>query len=165
MPNPVERRAVEFRATAAGVIEGVVIPYGRATRIGGAFDETFEPGSVRFENPIANRQHDRARPLARLGHGLALADGADALRASITLPDTAEGRDTRTLIESGVLTGLSAEFRAVREDWPAPDSRVIREAVLTGLAIVDDPAHESALIAEVRARLEAPATRKRRIWL
>ena len=157
-----ERRAVEFRATAAGTIEGTLIPYGVASRIGGAFDELFEPGSVRFAAPLVNVQHDRARPLARLGHGLTLTDSATALRAKIVLPDTTEGRDTRALIESGVLIGLSAEFRTVREDWPAPDRRVIHEAELRGLAVVDDPAHQSALIEEVRARLEAPAPAKRR---
>ena len=152
----IERRAVEFRATAAGTIEGTLIPYGVASRIGGVFDEVFEPGSVRFAAPLVNVQHDRTRPLARLGHGLILTDSATALRAKIVLPDTTDGRDTRALIESGVLRGLSAEFCAVREDWPAPDRRVIHEAELRGLAVVDDPGHQSALIAEVRARLEAP---------
>ena len=159
--SAIERRAVEFRATAAGVIEGRLIPYGTASRIGGVFDEVFEPGSVRFDRVMANVQHDRGRPLARLGHGLTLTDSATELRARIELPDTAEGRDTRTLVEAGVLTGMSAEFRAVREDWPAPNRRVIREAELRGLAIVDDPAHESALIAEVRARMAAPVKRRR----
>ena len=113
---------------------------------------------------LCNIQHDRTRPLARLGHGLTLTDSRTELRARIELPDTVEGRDTRILVEAGVLTGLSAEFRAVREDWPAPDRRVIHEAELRGLAIVDDPAHQSALIAEVRARMSAPA-RRRRFWL
>ena len=161
-----ERRAVEFRASAAGVIEGVLIPYGTASRIGGVFDEVFEAGSMRFARVMANVQHDRARPLARLGYGLALMDSAAELRARIELPDTTEGRDTRALVEAGVLTGLSAEFRAVREDWPAPDRRVIHEAELRGLAVVDDPAHQSALIAEVRARLEGAApAKRRRLWL
>ena len=64
-----------------------------------------------------------------------------------------------------MLTGLSAEFRAVREDWPAPDRRVIHEAELRGLAVVDDPAHQSALIAEVRARMSAAPGPRRRYWL
>ena len=164
----IERRYVELRATAPGVIEGTVVPYGVASRIGGVFDEVFEPGAMRFDRGVlANMQHDRARPLARLGHGLTLTDSAAELRARIELPDTTEGRDTRALIEAGVLTGLSAEFRAVREDWPAPDRRVILEAELRGLAVVDDPAHEGALIEEVRARLAAPQPTKlrRRLWL
>ena len=162
----IERRAFEFRASESGAVEGVLIPYGTASRIGGVFDEIFEPGSVRFDRPIVNVQHDRSRPLARLGHGLILTDSSESLRARIELPDTVDGRDVRTLIQTGVLSGLSAEFRAVREEWPAPDRRVIQEARLTGLAVVDDPGHETALIAEVRARLDELAKPPPRpIWL
>ena len=163
----IERRAVEFRQTAPGIIEGIVIPYGSGSTIAGLFSETFEPGSVRYGSVIANRQHDRARPLARLGFGLALEDAPGALRARIELPDTAEGRDTRALVETGVLRGLSAEFQAVREDWPSPTERVIREAELHGIAVVDDPAHSGAVIDEVRARLAAGSRpwRARRVWL
>ena len=155
----IERRAVEFRATDAGVIEGVLIAYGVASRIGGVFDETFAPGSVRvLPGALANRQHDRARPLARLGHGLVITDNGVEMRATITLPDTTEARDVRALVDAAVLRGMSAEFVATDQDWPAPDQRIIKAAELRGLAIVDDPAHESALISEVRARLEAIPT-------
>ena len=163
--DKLERRAVEFRATSAGVIEGTLVPYGVVSRIGGVFEEVFEPGSMRFDRVLANRQHDRARPLARLGHGLTLTDSRTELRARIELPDTTEGRDTRALIEAGVLRGLSAEFRSVREEWPAPDRRVIYEAELRGLAVVDDPAHQSALIAEVRARMASAPGPLRRYYL
>ena len=88
---------------------------------------------------IANRQHDRGKPLARLGMGLELEDSATELRAKITLPDTLDGRDVRVLVETGVLRGLSAEFLTVRESWPAPDQRVIEEAQLTAIGVVDDP--------------------------
>ena len=152
----IERRAVEFRATAAGTIEGTLISYGVPSLIGGAFTETFAPASVRvLPGALANRQHDRSRPLARLGNGLTITDDGREVRAAITLPDTTEARDVRALVEAGVLRGLSAEFFATDEDWPAPDQRTIKAAELRGLAIVDDPAHESALISEVRARLDA----------
>ncbi len=156
----IERRAVEFRATAAGMIEGTLITYGVPSRIGGVFSETFQAGSVRvLPGALANRQHDRARPLARLGQGLTITDDGREIRASITLPDTSEARDVRALVDAGVLRGLSAEFFATDEDWPAPDQRMIKAAELRGLAVVDDPGHESSLISEVRARLDAtPAT-------
>ena len=126
--DKIERRAIEFRQTAPGIIEGTVIPYDSKSTIAGLFSETFEPGSIRYGSVLVNRQHDRARPLARLGFGLTLEDAPEALRARIELPDTVEGRDTRALIEAGVLRGLSAEFRAVREDWPSPTERIIAEA-------------------------------------
>ena len=164
----IERRAVEFRATAAGTIEGTLIAYGVPSRIGGVFSETFQTGSVRvLPGALANRQHDRARPLARLGQGLTITDDGREVRASITLPDTTEARDTRALVDAGVLRGMSAEFVATDEDWPQVDQRMIKSAELRGLAIVDDPAHESALISEVRARMDAiPATYQGpTIWL
>ena len=164
----VERRAFEIRATSAGALAGVVIPYGVPSKIGGAFSETFEAGSIRYgDRVMANRQHDRSKPLARIGHGLKLDNGAEALRAEIILPDTMDGRDVRALVDAGVLTGMSAEFLAIREEWPKPDERRILEAELRGLAVVDDPAHESALIAEVRARIAtgtAPERHAREIW-
>ena len=162
-----ERRAVAFRQAGPGVLEGVLVPYGVRAAIAGVFGETFQPGALRWSGSVlANVQHDRARPLARLGHGLALEDGADALRATVTLPETTEGRDTRALVEAGVLTGFSAEFRAVREEWPSETERIVHDAELLGLAVVDDPAHETALIAEIRAKLDAAAPKpRRRVWL
>ena len=148
------------------MIEGVLIPYATPSRIGGVFNEEFAPGSIRvMPGLIVNRQHDRARPLARLGHGLTITDTGAEVRALLTLPDTSEARDVKALVQAGVLTGFSAEFRASAEDWPAADRRVIRDAVLTGLAVVDDPAHESALIAEVRARMTTTTYRGPGIWL
>ena len=161
-----ERRAVEFRATDAGVIEGILIPYNTPSRIGGVFNEEFAAGSVRvMPGLLANRQHDRSRPLARLGHGLAITDTGVEVRAALTLPDTAEARDVQALVKAGVLTGFSAEFRAIAEDWPAVDRRVIRDAELMGLAVVDNPAHESALIAEVRAKMTVRTYMGPTIWL
>ena len=158
-----ERRAVAFRQAGPGQIEGTLIPYGAASSIGGVFSETFRAGSLTWPaGVLANVQHDRGRPLARLGHGLELSDGPTELRATLTLPDTTEGRDTRVLIESGVLRGFSAEFRATQDEWTTPTERIIHRAELHGLAVVDDPGHESALIAEVRARIAAATEREGR---
>ena len=161
-----ERRAFEFRQTDSGALAGIVIPYGAPSRIAGVFTEEFRPGSMRYADGgvLVNRQHDRAKPLARLGHGLTLTDGPDALRATLTLPDTADGRDVRELVKAGVLTGFSAEFQSVAEDWPAPDTRIVTDATLHAIGVVDDPAHESALIAEVRARLKHSETLNNWRW-
>ena len=149
-----ERRAFEFSQTAAGTLEGIIVPYGVPSRIAGVFSEEFRAGAMRYgDGVLVNRQHDRAKPLARLGYGLALTDGADALRARLTLPDTVDGRDVRELVKAGVLRGFSAEFRAIAEDWPSPETRIITEAELGGIAVVDDPAHEGSIIEEVRARI------------
>lgn len=154
-----ERRSFELRAADDGTLSGVVIPYDTPTGVAG-FREQFAAGSVRFGDVILNRQHQRGVALARTGGGgLVLADSAAALRATINMPDTQDARDVLTLVRSSVLRGLSAEFRAIREEW-AGNLRTIREAVLFGVAIVDEPAYAGATLAEVRenaAHVEPPA--------
>lgn len=157
-----ERRAFEFRASDDGsTITGIAIPYGEPARIGD-FTEIFVPGSVTFADVIANRQHDRQKPLARTGAGLVLTDATDALRARIELPDTTDGRDVRELVRTGVLRGLSAEFRAIEETWEG-DTRTIRAATLTGLAVVDRPAYGGASITEAREALEYLTERRQAV--
>ena len=157
MVNP-ERRQIEFELRADDGkrprVEGTLIRYGERAAIGGGFSESFAAGALSWdaESICANVQHDRGRPLARLGHGLNLRDTATQLDASIELPDTADGRDVETLIRSGVLRGLSVEFLPTREDWEG-DARTIRAAKLTGLAVVDDPAYGGSLVSMRAARM------------
>ena len=169
----VERRfaAFEFRAAAAdggpGTLSGVAMPYGREASLPGGLRERFDPGAfgdVAAADVLANWQHERQSPLGRTGPGggLVLEDGPEALRASLTLPPTAAGRDVAELARRRVLRGFSVEFVA-REDAVLAGVRVVRRADLVGLAIVDRPAYPDAL-ASLRARIEGAAPR-RRIWL
>ena len=157
---PVERRAFAFSETAPGVLEGVLVPYGVPIRVGVAFDEVFEPGSLMANGLLVNVRQPvpdpRGRPLARPGKGLVLRDGPDGLRATVTLPDTIDGRRVRSRVEAGELTAFSAAFQAIGEEWPAPDRRIVRRARLVGLSLVDRPEHESPLIEEVRVRPGEP---------
>ena len=95
-----------------------------------------------------------------------LADGPGGLRATVTLPDTSAGRRVRARVEAGELAAFSAAFQALEEERPASDRRIVRRAQLVGLALADRPEHETPLIEEVRARLEAgePAPFRRRRW-
>ncbi len=150
---PVERRAFAFDVTAPGVLEGLLVPYGVPVRIGGAFDEIFEPGSVMANNGLlVNVLDDWESPLARSGKGLELEDRPGGLRVVLTLPDTIDGRRVRARVEAGGLTAFSAAFQALEEDWPAADRRLVRRARLVGLALVERPEHETPLAGEVRGR-------------
>ena len=86
------------------------------------------------------------------GLGLRVTDSASELRARIELPDTQDGKDVRELVRLGVLRGLSAEFRTVRDQWQGSE-RTIHEAQLVGLAVVDQPAYLGAGI-EAREAVE-----------
>ena len=163
--GPEERRAFAFDVTAPGVLECLLVPYGVPTRIGGAFDEVFEPGSVLANNGLlVNVLDDWESPLARSGQGLELADDPGGLRATVTLPDTIDGRRVRARVEAGELTAFSAAFQALEEDWPAADRRTVSRARLVGLALVDRPEHETPLIEEGRGRLEAGEPAPFRRW-
>ena len=74
------------------------------------------------------------------------------------LPDTTAGRDAAAEIRSGLLPGLSVEFRATRERM-AGGVRRIRSALLTGAGLVDSPSYSGSTV-EVRQR-----ERRRRLWL
>ncbi len=180
---PVERRACAFAVTAPGVLEGVLVPYGVPIRIAGAldprepapsargpgqaspdpedqgFEEVFEPGSLTVNGLLVNVPQPvpdpRGRPLARPGKGLELDDGPDAMRATLTLPDTIDGRRVRARVEAGELTAFSAAFQALEEEWPATNRRIVRRALLVGLALADRPEHESPLVDGVCVQPEA----------
>ena len=173
-----ELRSFEFRSISTGIIEGVVIPYGQRAAVGG-FTEEFTAGSIRFQDVIVNLQHDRRRPLARTQGGLLLIDSPEELRAKITLSDTADGRDVRTLIKDKVLRGLSAEFVTVEDEWRGSHRRIL-SATLSGIGIVDTGAYAGATLQEVResvggnpdlecylkeSKPKEKDTQRRRIWL
>ena len=154
--GPPERRAFAFGVTSPGVIEGVLIPYGVPISIGGVFEEIWEPHCLLLNNLQVNIRHDWRRPFSEFGKGLRARDGEDAMRMVLTLRDTPEARRARSLVEAGALTAFSSEVRVLREEWPAPDRRIVRQALLTGLALVDRPEHKSPLIEEgFVPRLEA----------
>ena len=150
--NQTETRYSELRA-ADGRLSGTVISYSDTASVGGQL-ERFVPGAfgdVASADVILNRQHDRRTPLARTGAGLTLTDGPESLRMAAQLPETADARDTLQLVSAGVLRGLSVEFRAIRETFEN-GVRVIHEALLTGLGVVDRPAYAQSIV-EARAEI------------
>ena len=153
--GPPERRAFAFSVTSPGVIEGMLIPYGVPIPIGGVFEEIWEPHCLLLNNIQVNIQHERHRPIGAFGRGLRTKRGADAMQVVLTLRDTPEARRARALLKTGAPSAFSSELCVLDEEWPAPDRRIVRQALLTGLALVDHPEHESSLIEEVRTRLEA----------
>ena len=168
MSERTERRYVELRQAEGRVIEGVAVRYGDVAVIGAAFRERIEAGAfgrVADADVILNAQHDRTTPLARTGGGgLSFADSAESLSLRADLPETRAADDVLALVRSGVLRGLSIEFRAVAERIEA-GVRVIERAVLRGVAVVDTPAYPASEVEARMAMLPRPAPARRRLWL
>ena len=141
--GPPERRAFRFSTPSPGVLEGVLIPYGVPIRIGGAFEEVWEPHCLLLNHIQVNVRHDWRRPFSEFGKGLQTRDGDDAMRAILTFRDTPEARRARSLVEAGALTAFSAEVRVPDEEWAVPDRRIVHQALVTGLALVERPEHEA----------------------
>ena len=97
--GPNDRHAVDVRRTASD----------RA--------ELFERGSIDLDaitasgGIVINRQHTRGAPITRVVPELR----GDELVIDTLLPDTQAGRDAAVEIRSGLMCGLSVEFRALKQ--------------------------------------------------
>ena len=147
--------AIDVRAADGGQIEGIVMPYGREANIAGVFRESVDAGAFgQINDVILNLMHDRREPLARTeGGGLTLADGAEVLSLRADIPEYRA--DVRDQVKRRILRGFSVEMEVKAEDWPAPDKRIIRSAVLWGIGLVDRPAYDEATAAIAKRAKEA----------
>lgn len=128
-----------LQEVAGRTLSGPLITYAETARWGG-IRERVQPGALDVRpGLLLTRQHDRAIPLARLGAGLELSDGPEAMRVRAVLPATPAADAVLADVRAGLLTGLSAEYTPTAERMEG-DVRVVTAARLTGLSVVDDPA-------------------------
>ncbi len=131
MNAPIEHRSfdVEMRA---GRVAGIAMTYGDIAELGRGVVESFIPGSLRPESVKVN-----------VAHGPEIVSDApevrdDGKRVEISFPATER---VKQLVRDGY-NRMSIEFRAVRESFDAINfRRTIREAVLSGVALVERPAY------------------------
>ena len=123
--------------------------------------ERFEPGSLRTADAVhLDLNHDPERAIAWLpGGGLTLDNGKDAMTLRAELPPIPAADRALDEIRTGKVTGLSVEFRAMRERRDG-DLRVIEEAVLSGVGIVRTPSYQQS---KVEARRRSGRTMRARI--
>ena len=149
MPE-VERRAALGEIRVEGRrLSGVVIRYGEVSP---SHRERFEPGSIRMADVVhLDLGHDRERVIAYMPNGgLELAGGDDAIELAAELPPIPAADRALEEIRAGKTTGLSVEFRAIKETR-AGGVRVIEEAILSGVGLVAQPSYTGSRI-EARAR-------------
>ena len=183
MPQ-LETRAFELRQQGARTLTGIAMRYGNVANmlLGGERFESGAFGNVEAADVILNFQHERPRPLARTGGGgLTLLNDQRRLLMRAELPNTTDADDALELVKTKVLRGFSIEFFA-REEHFEGRVRVVTQADLVGLALVDRPAYSDStpalralgLVSEEEARQlfeqsqgarpPEPQKRRRRIW-
>ena len=149
--KPVETRADGGKTT----VSGYAAVFGEEAEIGewftevvarGAFTKTLLTADVR-----AYFAHDTGRVLGRVSAGtLRLKEDDKGLAVEIDLPDTSDGRDVRTLIDRGDITGMSFGFFVYRQEWDetvSPPKRTILEVELREVSIVSEPAYDGTSVA------------------
>ena len=148
MDDKLEYRFQAFEVRQEGdraIVQGAAMPYRSKAVIAGIFTETIEPGAFagRMNDVVVNYMHQREAPIARThGGGLTLTDTAERLTARVEIPSYRE--DIIDQVKRKILRGFSVEMYVQDEDWPEADQRVIKQAQLVGLALVDTPAYGEA---------------------
>lgn len=151
-------------------LSGTVVKYGdvATVKVGGiVVRERIEPGAF---GPVSDMdltaviQHERSRPVGRLGYGLTLTDTATEMRADLRLPDTTDGRDTYTNFKEGIIRGISPEFLPVKS---AVQNGVLvrQQAKLLRIGLVDKGAYPDSKLVEARAaEIEALTPKPQRFF-
>ena len=81
-------------------------------------------------------------------------DQSLGLRMEAKITQTSDGDTAMRMIKDGILQGLSVEFRAIVEDWQDGGRlRIVKRALLSGVALVDRPAYPRSSIDRRRAIL------------
>ena len=105
--------------------------------------EMFLPGSVSWpsDGVVLRRQHNRSEPILKFVP--VEADGQ--LTVDALIPETRAGADALAEVKSGLLSGLSVEFKSIKEDVVG-GVRKISDAVLVGAGLVDSPSYSQAVV-------------------
>ena len=145
------RCKVELREDATlaspGRLTGTLLTYGeRASDRPELFERgAFDMAAITASGGIViNRQHTRGAPIMRVTPELR----GDALVIDQPLPDTQAGRDAAVEIRSGLMRGLSVEFKALKARM-VNGVRRIASATLVAGGLVDDASYAGSTV-EVR---------------
>jgi len=146
--SELETRAadLEFReAEEEGFLEGIAVPYGEVTTIGGKFQERFEPGSVEPEGTVWLFR-DHKSPIGEVIETEHRAEGF-WIRAKVALSDLAV--ETREMLRNGALRSLSVGFIPM-ETREEDGVRVVLKARLREVSVVHRPAYQGANVLSFR---------------
>ena len=144
----IEYRYCEIRSEPTErAIRGTVVRYGDRASIAGVFTEEVRAGALTIlDGVILNHQHDRSKPLVRLGDGLEIRDDSASCSFRAALPNTPSPTPPSSWSRPDFFAGEHRNARSarvlVRDRVPPPDSL----ADLVGLALVDRPAYPASSV-------------------
>ncbi len=130
-------------------LTGVVMPY---DTVSPSHSERFAPGSIRLGEVVhLDIGHDPLKTAAwHPGGGLELRNDRAALTMTADIPPIPAGDAALEMVRAGRATGLSVEFHALKEN-EQNGIRIIEQALLSGIGIVDSPSYDGARV-EARRR-------------
>jgi HK97 family phage prohead protease len=153
-----------------GVLAGYAAMYGKPSvplpftevLAPGAFRSTLEQVKAGQHDVLAFTEHDRRNLLGRVSAGnLKLSEDTRGLRFTLELPNTQLGRDTRELVQRGILKGMSFSFSVVKDSWGKGEGghgrRTVHDLVLYEVSMVGSPAYPSTSVVASRF-LPGPTT-------
>lgn len=148
----IEYRAVEGVGTAitGNKLAGYAARFGVPAELG-EYEEVIQRGafkaSLKSKTPVPLLVgHDQARAIARSPRTMRLSEDGEGLYFDAELPDTQEARDLRTLIDGGVLDGMSFGFLTTKESWHGV-RRTLHEVRLVEISVVAVPAYPDTSVA------------------
>ena len=156
--SPIELRAEESgrvgsSSSGPGLVVGTAIRY---NEIAPKIKERIEAGAfgdIGASRPVFSYlQHQRSQLLGKTGANLVLRDSDDRLDFELALPDTQLGRDTATMVRSGILAAASIGFMPTSETRDAMGNYIVKRADLIEVSLVDSGAYPSAKSSLSRSR-------------
>jgi HK97 family phage prohead protease len=142
------READDSNPDVAASFDGVAMPYGEETRIGG-IRESFAPDSIDPASLVG-------MPITwRHGEPVGVITGAEnregALRITGDVSATAQGRDAATLLRTKAVKGLSVGFDSITQKWNRTRDAVTHtKANVFEVALTHMPAYANAGVSAVR---------------
>ena len=150
MDAPAEYRYIELRTEGERMVSGTVIRFGDEANIEGVFRERISRNALRADDTILNLQHDRSKPLARLGGGLRFVEMDDRMELRAEVVSTPTGDEALALIQAGIIRGISVEMHVKRDEWRHGGGdmpiRTVHHAIMRGVSLVDRPAYPQSSI-------------------
>lgn len=142
------------------VVSGYVNKTNQPSEILGSrqrFIEKIKPGT--FKAALENREkdidflaeHDSKRILASTrNNSLSLTEDKEGLYMEAVIAPTSWGKDTYTLIKSGILKNMSFGFKVLKDSWRRLETnlleRTIEQIQLFEVSVVKDPAYSQSTI-------------------